>query len=210
MWCTQCHTAFNWRTGRIESNVHNPHYFEWLRRNGNAVPRNPLDNPCNNELQHYDYTVIRTTLQTKHPNHPLSNSTDEYLARTVRNIIHMRYVTVPRYRTEDRARRNEQLRIQYMRNVITEDAFKTTLQRNEKKFEKHREIHNVLTILLTTSTDIILRFRTHISQANNNQFSDDILKEIHPIVNYVNECLRDTARTYKSKVIQFNNEIREL
>ena len=210
MWCTQCHTAFNWRTGRIEANVHNPHYFEWLRRNGNAVPRNPLDNPCRNDLQHTDYTVIRTMLQTRHPTHPLSKSTDEYLGRTVRNVIHMRYVTVPRYRTEDRVHRNEQLRIQYMRNFITEDAFKTTLQRNEKKVEKYREIHNILTILLTTVTDIILRFRGHVAEVPNNEFSDAILKEINPIVDYVNECLRDTAKTYKSKVVQFNYEIMEV
>jgi len=210
MWCTQCHTAFNWRTGRIESNVHNPHYFEWLRRNGNAVPRNPLDNPCNNDLQHTDYTTIRTMLQVRHPNHPLSKSTDEYLGRTVRNVIHMRYVTVPRYRTEDRVVRNEILRIQYMRNIITEDDFKTILQRNEKKVEKYREIHNVLTILLTTVTDIILRFRTYLSGTTNNEFNDTILKEINPLVDYVNECLRDTAKTYKSKNIQFNYEIHEL
>jgi hypothetical protein len=210
IWCTQCHTAFNWRTGRIESNVHNPHYFEWLRRNGNAVPRNPLDNPCRNDLQHTDYTTIRTFLQTRHLTHPLSKSTDEYLGRTIRNVIHMRYVTVPRYRTEDRVHRNEQLRIQYMRNFITEDAFKTTLQRNEKKVEKYREIHNILTILLTTVTDIILRFRTYLSETTNNELSDTILKEINPIVDYVNECLRDTAKTYKSKVVQFNYEIMEV
>jgi hypothetical protein len=122
----------------------------------------------------------------------------------------MRYVTVPRYRVEERINRNEQLRIQYMRNIITEDVFKTTLQRNEKKVDKHREIHNVLTILLTTVTDIILRFRTYLSGTTINEFSNDILKEVNPLVDYVNECLRDTAKTYKSKVIQFNYEIGEI
>jgi len=68
MWCTQCHTAFNWRTGRIESVVHNPHYFEWLRRNGNAVPRNPGDIPCQNEITHMTYTEIRNRLREVFPN----------------------------------------------------------------------------------------------------------------------------------------------
>jgi hypothetical protein len=210
MWCTQCHTAFNWRSGRIEANVHNPHYFEWLRRNGNVVPRNALDNPCNNDIQHNDYTLIRSILFTRHLNHPLKKHCDEYLSKTIRNMIHMRYVIIPRYRTEQRIHRNEQLRIQYMRNVITEEDFKITLQRNEKKVEKYREIYNVLTVLLTTATDIIFRFRTHITEALSNEFSNSILEEINPIVNYVNECLRDTAKTYKSKVIQFTNELREI
>lgn len=209
MWCTQCHTAFNWRTGRIESNVHNPHYFEWLRRNGNVVPRNPGDIPCQNDLQHSDYTRIRTLLTVKHVTNPLSKSCDGFLAKLIRNIIHMRYVIVPRYRVEDRVRRNEVLRIQYMRNIITEDQFKTSLQRNEKKVDKHREIHNVLTILLTTLTDIMFRFIAHLNESAAGQWNNAILGEIDPIVDYVNECLRDTSKTYKSKVIQFTNEMQE-
>ena len=32
MWCVQCHTAFDWKTGRIvQGRVHNPHYFQYLR-----------------------------------------------------------------------------------------------------------------------------------------------------------------------------------
>jgi hypothetical protein len=29
MWCIECHSAFSWKTGRLETgNVHNPHFFE--------------------------------------------------------------------------------------------------------------------------------------------------------------------------------------
>ncbi len=44
MWCTQCHTTFSWRTGqKEEGRVHNPHYYEWMRRTQGSVPREPGD-----------------------------------------------------------------------------------------------------------------------------------------------------------------------
>lgn len=51
MWCTQCHTAFSWRTGLIETDVHNPHFFEWMRRaGGGGLDRNPADIQCGREI----------------------------------------------------------------------------------------------------------------------------------------------------------------
>lgn len=45
MWCTQCHTAFNWRNGTIETKIHNPHYYAWLRENtkDGVIPREQGD-----------------------------------------------------------------------------------------------------------------------------------------------------------------------
>lgn len=48
MFCSQCHTAFSWRTGEIETGrIHNPHYFQYLRTlaGGNEIRREPGDIP---------------------------------------------------------------------------------------------------------------------------------------------------------------------
>jgi len=209
MWCTQCHTAFNWRTGRIESQVHNPHYFEWLRRNGNAVPRNPLDNPCQNDINHHNYTRINNMLRNKFSESFLSGPCRLYMEKLIRNIVHMRYVILPRYEVLNRERRNENLRIQYMRNLIDADKFKTTLQRNDKKYEKNREIRNILDVLKTTVTDIILRFDAHLEAQPQGHFTIDVLEEIDPIVDYANACLADISKVYSSKRMEFSNELRE-
>lgn len=35
IWCTNCRTAFNWRTGKIMTGrIHNPHYFDFLQNRG--------------------------------------------------------------------------------------------------------------------------------------------------------------------------------
>lgn len=46
MWCTGCHIAFSWKTGKQDhGQVHNPHFFEHLNQNGELI-RNPGDQVC--------------------------------------------------------------------------------------------------------------------------------------------------------------------
>ena len=38
IWCTSCHVAFDWNTGRVDNGIiHNPHFFEWQRKGGGAA-----------------------------------------------------------------------------------------------------------------------------------------------------------------------------
>jgi hypothetical protein len=53
MWCVLCHTSFSWKTLNILNgkNIHNPHYFEWLRtQNNENIERNPNDILCGREI----------------------------------------------------------------------------------------------------------------------------------------------------------------
>lgn len=208
MWCTKCHTAFNWRTGRIEATVHNPHYFEWLRRNGNEIPRNPADIPCQVELTHNTFVLIRNILRDRHSLNPECKNTEELLSYIIRNTLHLRHVYMGRYNNVgNRVTDNEGMRVRYMMNEMNEHEFKTILQREEKKHNKYREIYHILELLNNTVTEIILRFKNNIESCEMNKMNFGILDEVKVIVQYANNCLLDVSKAYACKPIKFNDVV---
>jgi mRNA-degrading endonuclease YafQ of YafQ-DinJ toxin-antitoxin module len=204
MFCTMCHTGFSWRTGRIETNIHNPHYFEWLRRTGGEAPRNPNEIQCGREITNTFARNMTSTMRLKGIDTELINR----VMRICESVIHFRYVELNRYAV-DHVLNNQGLRIQYLRNLLTEDEFKTQIQRLDKKHQKNREIHNVMTILYNTATDIIYRFDNAITLRNEIQEAREILNEMDTILSYVNECLLDISKTYNSKRIRIDGTMRE-
>ena len=210
MFCTMCHTGFSWRTGRIETNIHNPHYFEWLRRTGGEVPRNPNEIRCGHEITNTFTRILVSSMRTSGIHVDIINK----LTRICEAIIHFRYVELVRF-PADRVLNNQDLRIDYLRNKISEDNFKIQIQRLDKKHQKNREIHNVFTILYNTVTDILYRFDNEVRSgtfymrsADEKQLTIDILKEVDCIREYVNECLLDISKTYGSRRMTINESVR--
>jgi hypothetical protein len=185
MWCVMCHTGFSWRTGRIETTIHNPHYYEWLRRQnqGGNIPRNPGDNRCgNNDISaqfmnlFYErptgpryarnetvksrlYTMyVRTMKFTIYQNMyvDVCNILPTELARLNRHIRHVDAQTYHQ-QIDGYENRNRDLRISYMMNELDEDKYRTLLQQREKKHNKLQELYNILVMLTNTVDDILAR-----------------------------------------------------
>lgn len=231
MWCTQCQTGFSWRTGRIENNVHNPHYFEWLRRTGGNVERTPGDIPCGRELTHRSANEFERLLyqKTRKPiessslviasdtcynntethnrlRHPNAKPAYDKILSTIRSLIHLNHVDRVRYETNV-VLENQDLRIHYMRNKITPERFKSLLQQRNKKAHKQREILNIIDVVVNTTTDILYRFREYLTNSPRTECEVDILDEIDRIREYANECLVDISYTYGSVLLRFTDSM---
>jgi hypothetical protein len=218
MWCVQCHTAFSWRTGRIETTIHNPHYYEWMRRTGGEVPRNPLDVPCRRpELGHrFSGQIIRNierlkrSIMEKEKNVHIKRELEETYKYTTdlvtvicRNAVHIQEVMIPRFET-DRFANNQQLRIQYMMGELSEEKFKKMIQQTDKRVMKYTELHNVYTLLRDTVLDILMRFNAELTE---NRFTPEILDEIDAIVEYCNRVFYDIARVYDGRIHSLSNTL---
>jgi hypothetical protein len=211
MWCTQCHTAFSWKTGALSTSIHNPHYFEWLRKNGGA-PRAAGDIICGQELNHHTPNQITDIIyRKKHNNLIRSIEHNQYyrngvyvkytenvikLQELIRQVIHIRHAEAPRYRV-DHFEKNQELRVKYLCNEIDEEELKIQVQRNDKKHRKLTDILNVFTLVDTTMTDLVYRIIDSLEKSKPDEHSlDIILKEVDELVEYSNILFKDIAFTY--------------
>ena len=212
MWCTQCHTAFSWRTGNVERTIHNPHYYEWMRRTGGGeMPRNPNDVPCGRNLDHYLYESIARILRTKYTGASNLRVIVSRIDKIIRNTIHMMETERPRPLNYER--RNEDLRVRYLMNEITEQEMCDQLQKDDKRHHKNQEISDIYTLLGNTITDILFRFAEKVERERDTKperVDDSMLNEINKIIEYANECLIDVSYTYSSPKIVIDNDVRIL
>jgi hypothetical protein len=201
MWCTSCHTAFSWTTGAIEKKIHNPHYYEYMRKNG-GLARDPNDVVCGNEIDHTTAAYINSEMMNRHPKTYETLIYRDMVILCVRGTLHISEVERPKY--EIRAVDNTELRIAYMTNLITEEHFKTTIQRDVKKNNKKREIFQVLDLYVRSMTDILFRYYEMLKAAEPDQCNNEILDEIKTLVQYVNECFKRIGNNYSSVVKSIN------
>jgi hypothetical protein len=200
IWCTQCQTPFSWKTGQLENGViHNPHYFEWLRINGNG-DRNLLEVRCGREID----------------NHFISNivSVSSLQMSTIcRHIVHIRRVELPRY-VVNIINDNEDLRVKYLTQKITEEKFKSLLQKRNREKTKRREIANILNMYIDSSTDILYRYLNECKQCKVsgntvNFIEQKYIFELTSLITYTNSCFTDVSNLYKSVNYQIDNTLNQ-
>ena len=150
MYCTVCHTAFSWTTGKKETGViHNPHYYEWQRQQNNGViARAEGDIVCGGLP---DILVLdRHLLDKKVGCTVISQKVVNDRHRVVNHILH---VDIPNYNV-GMGDAFQQLRIRYLLQTITEQEWLSYIQRNEKKNEKNHAVVQVLRMFTTIMSDM--------------------------------------------------------
>ena len=179
MYCTQCHTAFSWRTGRVEMGViHNPHYYEFHRANG-TLQRNPGDVPCGGFP---DWHLIARLVNR---NSLYWNS----IVSAHRSYGHCMWALIPRYTTN--MQDNRDLRIKLMIGDIDEDEFKKKIQQREKARQRKTDIRHVLEMVGAVLLDLFQTFLQDNNIAN-------LVESLNGLRTHVNTTLASVSKRYSN------------
>jgi len=173
MWCVNCHTAFNWRTGEIETGrVHNPHFIEFKKKLISS--REHGDIPCGG---------VPTFRELRENN--ASNEMLQYMMlvnQLERELLFLNIEPID----------NISMRIYYMLNDLSEEQFKTFLQRQEKFLDKSKEVYHTIELISHTCGDLL---RQYIIEPNKH---DEILKHMELILEYSNGIFQIIRSRYNS------------
>lgn len=197
MWCTQCHTAFGWKTGKIvSSNIHNPHYFHWLHNNqGQHVDGNQDNlNQCGGLIQ-YDQLIIHARLVCL-------ETQRLYISEMYRLRLHLENVELFRMRpivpiNEENV--NLDLRLKYLRKQISQEKWMFELQKREKAKLFTQSKIQIFDMVVTVINDLFHR----ILHTNSTSGVEEILNEFIQVIDYANTSFYSLHVLYKVVVPTF-------
>jgi hypothetical protein len=210
IWCTQCHTAFSWATGQRETGVvHNPHYYEWLRREagpGNAIPRAAGDDGgggCGAERRLPDWL----DLWARAPADLLQRRTAPAAAPAAWLVLQRAHAAIGhvgfqlqlgnRYGAVGAAD-NRDLRVRYLAAELDEAGLRAALQRREKARYRATALRHVAETFVAAGRDVVLALAASAPGGEPLRTPDVVaaVRQLEALRAYTNDCFADVAARF--------------
>lgn len=155
MWCTQCRTAFNYKTGEVERGpIHNPVYFDWARKNPHLAAQDGVQRNRNNLcVERYPFPRFSALAPMKHL---LGQKQFDHLALFLKCITDLHIVKIPEF---DRHIRIAQQKIvdaqkKFLRKEVDEAALWKRIQEVDKQCNMFRDLVDITRTVIASGSDI--------------------------------------------------------
>lgn len=226
MFCTSCYTAFDWRTLKIiTKNFHNPHYDEYLRRNPNSQLRNrnrdmQLDaNGCvanpefTDEMKYFFIDIERFCKKFESKSHYYKQY--EQYAKTGTNIVsfmlHLTYlVEIYDQIISECDKRNDENRVLYILNRITDDNLKKLVHRNCSQIKFINERKQIVLTIKEIIIDMLFNYINNDIRTMSLTLRDLGSRVYNKSVEYIQRNIADSNfNDMKNKMIEAKTQIIE-
>jgi hypothetical protein len=202
MWCTQCHKAFSWNTGKIVTGViHNPHFYQYQRANGATAPRNPGDVVCGGLCSNLELTQALYKLSCI-SGKVVSVRDKGALFMTVTTIHrlqnHMTYININPLRRKiiDELDFGTE-RVQYILQQITKEELATNIIRKDNARKRNVTILHIYELFTAVAIDM---FHAIIVDVKTLDELKNHIDEYHKLRVYCNEHFKELSMLYGSCV----------
>ena len=208
MWCTECHTAFSWKSGLKDTGVvHNPHFYQYQASiNNGSAPRNPEDVVCGGLPGFYNLRVLVLSRlnYNSDKDHEDLYITITKIHRLINDITHDKLRNI---RQKVRNYENtEQLRVYYILNKSTKEELSLQIYRNDNLRKKYMELVHIYELLSVVGIEM---FNEFCSDTNKKtaiytfiKMLKDKIKEYEILCDYCNKQMKTISITYNQTVPQ--------
>lgn len=203
MYCISCQTPWDWITGKIVTSgpIHNPHYYEWLKRTGGSVPRNPNDVPCGGfpgawELVRHPRGMKRSVSNLFYEFHRICMELQDISTRTYRSHLDQDGTT--------------RINIGFLLGDTDEKKWGRQLAMNEKKRKRDAEIQEVLGAFRMVAVELINRVQNYSEMGVPTFYqmhpfdAEKYLKELHveitALITMINDAMKNVSTSYSYSV----------
>ena len=209
MWCISCQTPWDWTTGKVVTGgvIHNPHYYEWMKRNGGAPPRNPADIPCGGypnawELRRMPKGMPNKAAALFFEFHRISQELQDISQRTYRSHI-------------DNTTTNT-INVKFLLSDFDEKHWGQLLGKNERKRKRDTEVQEIFAAFRMVAVELINRVQNYRSEDGKIhtftdlpvkeaiKFMEELNIEINTLITMINDALRTASISYCYSVPYIN------
>ena len=207
MWCISCQTPWDWTTGKIVTNgvIHNPHYYEWMKRNGGAAPRNPADIPCGGYP-----TVWELRRMPKGIDAHISHKFHEFH----RICQELQDISEHGYRSHIDNTTTTGINVKFLLRDFDEKRWGQNLAKTEKKRKRDNEVQEIFVAFRMVAVELINRLQQYDDGIIRNfsilpvkdaeKFIETLDIEIQALITMINDALRNVSTAYCYSVPYIN------
>lgn len=190
MWCTNCHSAFHWLSGKlIDYEIHNPHYIDYIQLNqeNNIQSNNNISfSSLIHHIKNYDIE-------------PISKNK---IINIYRMILHLQNEEIPKYQIENTEifYKNLNHRISFIHKKMNEQKFKQLLVLKENQEEKKNSLYLLYHMLIHT---LILFFQ----ELNQTKDFSLFFEKYNNLIDYINQQLKLLSKRFNFHYFYFDDSL---